>query len=503
MLNNIKIAAKNSFVYGLGNLAAKLVGFVLLPLYTSRLSIADYGTLSILEISSQLIISIFGFSLYQAFDRWYWDPEIKNKQRALFFTVFISLIIISGIMIVGLTIGSARLSTLLFKDPRLAGLLILMFIASALQIIAVLPMTLLKLQARSIFYTIATLSQFTVNLAATVYFIAGLNQNVEGIYKAQIIGSVVYFVILSKYIIKNMSLKFEVSILKEMLKFSFPLMLSSISGIILTIADRFCINFITGLSELGVYSLGYKIANSIKVLIVTSVQLAINPMIYQMMSRPDNKRFYSKLLTYFCFGVAICVLGISIFSKEIVHLLASRNPDYWEAFKVIPILSLAVLFTTCRDTSLIGLNLTKKSKIIGLVTVSISSLNVLLNVILIYMFDSIGASIAALISSILFFLIIYHYAQKYYFIPYEMKKIGLIISLTVLLYGISLVNLPFPFVFNIVFKLILFCSFPFLLYLFKFYEDIELEVIKGAWRKWRNPCNWKKNYSKSKFDNKI
>jgi len=288
-----------------------------------------------------------------------------------------------------------------------------------------------------------------------------------------------------------------------MLLYSFPLMLSSISGIILSIADRYCINFITGLSELGSYSLGYKIANSIKVLLVTSVQLSINPLIYQMMDKPGNKRFYSKIMLYFCFGVLFCVLGLSLFSKEIVYLLASSNKEYWDAYKVIPLLSFAVLFGMLKDTSLIGLNLSKKTKIIGLVTIAISILNVILNVVLISLLHSVGASIAALVSNILFFWIIYHYAQKYYYVPYEIKKIVILITLGIGIYGISLINFPIPSLFKYLLKFCLIFSMPVILYFLRFYENAELEVIKGTWRKWRNPHNWKKNIANIKFGNKY
>jgi len=493
---------KNSIIYGIGNLSAKLVGFILLPLYTSHLSVADYGALSVLEISAQLIISVFGLALYQAFDRWYWDPELKNKQKSVFFTVFVFLIIVSGLVILVLTIGSRVLSGLLFKNANYAGLIELMVFASAFQIVNVLPMTLMKLQSRSIFYTVSNLIQFTANLVFTILFITEFNQKINGIYQAQIIGSAVYLIILSRYIFQNIEFKFELTVLKEMLVYSFPLMLSSISGIVLSIADRYCINFITGLSELGAYSLGYKIANSVKVLLVTSVQLSINPMIYQMMDKSGNKRFYSKIMLYFCFGVLFCVLGLSIFSKEIVYLLASSNKEYWDAYKVIPLLSFAVLFGMLKDTSLIGLNLSKKTKIIGLVTIIISVLNVILNVILISLLHSIGASIAALVSNILFFWIIYHYAQKYYYVPYEIKKIVILITLGMGIYGISLINFPIPNVIRYLLKFGLIFSMPVVLYFLRFYEEAELEVIKGTWRKWRNPLNWKKNLSRIKLGNK-
>jgi O-antigen/teichoic acid export membrane protein len=175
MLQNIKKAMQDSLVYGVGNMAAKLVGFILLPLYTSRLSVADYGILSVLEITSQLIISVFGLSLYQGFNRWYWDPDLKDKQKSVFFTVFTTLVLMAFTTAVFLMIGAVPLSALLFKAAKFERVIKLMAIASAIQIVAVLPMTLLKLQSRSVFYTVATLSQFTV-LVATGNLVARLNQ---------------------------------------------------------------------------------------------------------------------------------------------------------------------------------------------------------------------------------------------------------------------------------------------------------------------------------------
>jgi len=500
MLKDIKTAIKNSMIYGIGNLSSKLVGFILIPMYVKHLSVSDYGTLSVLEISAQLIIAVFGFALYQGFNRWYWDPEIKDRQKGLFFTSLITLAAITGLMVCSLASLSTQISSFLFHTPKFAGVLRLMICASALQILVVLPMTLMKLQSRSVLYTVSSLIQFTVNLATTIYFITVLNQNIEAIYRAQIIGLVVFLGINLKYILKNIKIKFESRVLIEMLGFSFPLMLSSISGIIFTIADRFCINYITGLAALGAYSLGYKIANSIKVILIMSVQLALNPMIYQMMSQPNNKRFYSKIMTYFSFGVQICVLGLSMFSREFVHLLAHSNPDYWDAQMVIPILSFSILFGMLKDTAVIGLNLTKKTKIIGTVTIVLSLINIGFNAVFIYLLGSIGASIAALLSNLIFFLIIYHFAQKSYYIPYEMKKIATMILLAVLIYGISLINIPIPPILKIIIKVVLLVLLPVLLYLVGFYEKVEISVIKGAWRKWRNPLHWIKNFSKIKID---
>jgi len=114
----------------------------------------------------------------------------------------------------------------------------------------------------------------------------------------------------------NMSLKnikpiFELRILREMLSFSTPLIVSSLAGIILTVTDRYMLRFLVDLKAVGIYSLGFKVANTLRVFIISSVMMALQPTIYKMMNAPDNKRFYSKSMTYFSFGLMICVLGLS------------------------------------------------------------------------------------------------------------------------------------------------------------------------------------------------
>ena len=130
--------------------------------------------------------------------------------------------------------------------------------------------------------------------------------------------------------------------------------------------DKYSLKFLVGLSAVGIYALGFKIANSIKVFVVRSVQLALSPMNYKMMDQSQNKRFYSKIMTYFTFGIMFFVIGFSIFSYELITLLA-RNKDYWEAYKIVPIISFAILFDMLRNTSTIGLNIVKKTKCVGII----------------------------------------------------------------------------------------------------------------------------------------
>jgi len=492
MLDNLKKAFSKSIIYSIGNLSTKIVGLILIPIYTQKLTTADYGILGVLEITSELLIAVFSLSLHQAFLRLYWDKKFKDKKKDMFFTTIASIMIIACIMFIGLYPFISELSLFLLGDMDFSFLIKLMLLSVGLKIIMRIPSTLMRVQGRSSLYSIANISRLLIILSSTIYFIIGLNHKVEAIFEAQIIGQCFYFLFLLKYIIKNIKFKFNIPVLKEMLNYGFPLIFSSISGIILTLGDRYCLRFLTQFSNVGIYNLGYKVANILKVFFVSSIQLALPPMIFKMIDQPNCKRFYSKIMTYVALILSFFVLIVSMFGKEAIKFVVT-NKDYWDAYKVIPILSLSTLFLMLMYISTTGLTIMKKTKILAKLVMIISAVNIGSNLLLIPIWNIIGAAAATLMSRILHFIIVYYYAQKVYHISYEIKKIITIIILGLALYTLSLFVTDLTLIFRVSIKIVLIISFPFLLYPLKFYEDIELLRINQAWQKWIDPGNWKKN----------
>jgi O-antigen/teichoic acid export membrane protein len=253
------------------------------------------------------------------------------------------------------------------------------------------------------------------------------------------------------------------------------------------------------MGNVGIYSLGFKIANTIRVFLITSVNLALQPMIFKMMNDPANKRFYSKVMTYFSFGLMFFVLFFSIYASEIVKVISSKM-DYWQAYKIVPVLSLSMLFSMLRDVAYTGLNISKRTRIIAFLIFLAALLNILLNQIFIPRWSFYGAAIATTLSQIIFFGSVLYFAQRYYPIPYELNKIILMVVTGIVLYFIGLLFDPLPLVFRLPLKFLLIVVFPFILFLFHFYEPVELVRMRQIWDKWHNPGNWGKNLSKIKFN---
>jgi O-antigen/teichoic acid export membrane protein len=499
MLSRIKSTARNSIIYGIGNLSSKLIGLILLPLYTTVLPVAEFGKLAMLETTAQILVAIFGLSLNSAYFRWYWDKEYTAKQKSLFFTILAFLFVMVLIMFAGMNLAAPRLSQLLLDSGQNAKLIRLMALTTAFDILGVIPLTLMRLEEKPFLFITSNIIKFTVNLLLTILFIVGLHHRIEGIYEAQIIGNVIFFIFLSRYIWRHMEFRFETRILKEMLSFSLPLMLAAIAGFFITMTDRYTLKFMNGLAQLGSYQFGFKVSNSIKVIIVNSLNYAVQPLIYKLMDEPNNKRFYSKVLTYSGFAIMLLVISISVFGKELVMLLA-RKKEYWDAWLVIPFLSFGLFFGSLRDTLFTGLSFAKKSKVSAAITISSAFINVLLNIVLIFYFQSIGAALATLLAQFFYFFLVWKYSQKYYFIPYETLKIFKIFVTGAIITSLAMLTNKLTLIPALAIKLVLIGLFPVVLYIWNFYEEIELIRMKEIWAKWKNPRTWKSQLKKKPSD---
>lgn len=230
-----------------------------------------------------------------------------------------------------------------------------------------------------------------------------------------------------------------------------------------------------------------------------SVQLALTPTVFRMVDKPGIKRFLSKIMTYFTYGLMFFVIGISLFGQEIVKVLTAANPDYWEAYTVIPFIAFGIVFGMMKDTTSYGLQIAKRTSVIAIVIAAVSILNMVLNILLIPIIGTIGAALSTLLSQIIYFGAMLHYAQRYYPVPYEFRKVFLSIGVGALLCMIACLIRNWELGWRLFIKTLLLTGYPVLLYFFGLYDKNELNALRGFWGKWRRPGNWNKNIRTLKF----
>lgn len=494
MIGSIKSTVKDTAIYGFGNMAVKLVGLVLIPVYTNKkfFFTEDFGVIGMLEISGMVLLAFLSFSLQQSFTRWYWDKDHRDNQKGIFFMILISQLVVSLVLCIILIPLSHSFSEILFHSTDWAKAIVLLIIASAVQSVNYLVSTLMRLQSRSSLYTVTNLVKLIVVLGLTLFFILVRKMGIEGIYLAQVIGNVIFLLMLGGYTTNNCRVFFNWKVLREMNVYGFPLFIGGLAAVLLNVVDRFSLNSMSALTAVALYTLAIKVSSVIKLVLVDSVKLAILPAFLKKMDSPDNKRYYSKILTYTSFVTMVAIVGTSLFSMEVIKLI-SNSRDFWGAIVIVPVLCLAIFFTNLKEVTVYGLHIAKKSRTFGGIVVASTIINLILNIILIPLWDIAGAAVATLLSQFVYWFGCYIFAQKAYYIPYEIRKLAILFVIGTLFTLSSLVLNNLDLALRLPIKFLFAFLFPVVLYFFKFYEPVEINAMKGFARKWSDLSMLKKN----------
>jgi len=497
MFKDLKYSTRHIIIYGIGNMLSKLVGLVLLPLYTSHLTTGEYGMLGYLEVTSQFLIAILAFSLPTALLRWCAAEKDPTRQRSIIFTTLSSSIVFLVMVNALLIPFSGTFSNWAFDSINFRSYFTILFLSMSFDILNQICFSLIRFKERSFLYITVSTSKFAAILLMNIYFVAYLNMGVKGIILSQLIGNITLLVFSIPFLVRHMYPSFSFRILREMMKYGVPLIFTTLSTLVLTMSDRYLIEYFLDFSALGIYSLGYKMGGVINVFIIQSFQLGFLPIAYKMYEREDHGRFFPKVFTYFTLSLVVAALGLSLFSREFIVMFSYTNRDFWAAYTVVPLISLSFVFKGMQYYFSLGLHYVKKTHYNVLIVLVCAARSVGLNFLLIPWLGILGAAVTINLATIIMAILYLHYSQKQFFIRYETRKIILLIVLSVVLFLISMLTYSLHKYLAMGIKTILFLSFPFLLYLFRFYEPVELQRIHEIWVRWRDPRKWTSNLKKA------
>jgi O-antigen/teichoic acid export membrane protein len=428
MLKSIKVSFKDTIIYGLGNIAVKIVGLILIPLYTNHkyFSVDDFGYMGMLEISGLVLTAVMASALPQSLTRWFWDKDHKENQKGIFFMSLSTQVIVSLLFCVVLIPLSGTLSQVIFSQPDWGKVITYVILASSIQSVNNIINTLMRLQSRSLLYTLTNLLKLLSVLSLTLYFILSKKMGIEGIFLAQVIGNSLVVLILLGYTLRNIKFYFNWEVFSSMGAYGFPLLLANVAAALLTVIDRYSLNSLTVMKSVALYTLAFKITSVLKLVIVDSMKLALGPMMIKRIDSPDNKRFYSKVLLYSSYILMFAVVGVSLFSYEAIKVIADSK-EFWGAVIIIPVLSLSIFFVNMKEVTVYGLHIAKKTKIIGIIVAFSTVISLVLNILLIPVWDITGAAIATLLSQFIYWYACFYFSQKVFYVPYEIRKILLLL----------------------------------------------------------------------------
>jgi len=427
MISEIKKFLKHSFIYGTGALLSKIVGFLLIPLYTRYLTTSDYGVLELLDLTSTIVSIFISMRIGSAVIRFYYDSTGELEQKKVVSTAYMATFASALLVVLFSQIFSIRLSCLIFDTNVYDKYFKLVFMATALSLISSVPEAYLMARKQSIFYTIISLMTLSSYLILNIYFIVFLKMGILGILYSSVITKIFNSSVLSFYCITKNSLFFSFTKFKSMLKFSLPLIPANVGTFILNYADRFILQKLATTAEVGIYALGYKFGYILPTLVMGPINMIWVPQMFELASKSDKKTI-EKMFTYIMLILIFCGLSLILLTKDAIRIMAT--PPFYPAYKVVSFVVLGYIFRGMASFFWDGIMVSKKTIYIG-ISVFVSALsNILLNILLIPQFKGMGAAYATAISFFIMFCLVYFFCQKVYPISCEWNRISKILRYT-------------------------------------------------------------------------
>lgn len=412
--------------------------------HTKKLARADYGETTILLAYMIFFNVILSYGMETSFFRFY---NSENNKKDVIQT--------STISVFWTSIGFLFL-TLFFKNTLSGWINVeVEFVTYAIWILVldalvIIPFSKLRAEQRPIVYAVIKIGNVIINMALNVFFLMYLPSIAQNhpdsfiatfyfedfqigyIFLANLIASLVTFIVLSPNYFK-IKWQFNVQLWKKMMYYGFPILIAGIAFAVNEHLDKIILEHLLpkdiGKAEVGAYAACYKLG-LFMVLFATAFRLGIEPFFFSHAKNENAKETYAVITKFFVIIGSLILLAVIVFA-DILKMIMIQDQSYWEAMKVVPLIILANFFLGIYNNLSVWYKLTDKTKIGAYISIIGAILTLVLNYLLIPKYSYMGSAIGTIVAYGTMMVISYILGNKYYPIPYDMKKISAYLGISI------------------------------------------------------------------------
>ena len=461
-MNPFKRLAGQTAIYGIPSILWRFLNYLLVPLYTyGLLTQREYGIVNVYYSFTALLMVILTYGMETAFFRF---SVTEPDKKRVFSTGLISILVTSSAFLVLAHLFSQTVAGWI-DYPQYPEFVIWFAWILALDAVSAIPFAKLRSENRPVLFSVIK----SINILATValnlillILVPYLHRNfgdsftgrvadlfyrpgwtIEYIFIANLLASILTLVLLTPQIVR-MRWILDLRLLKRMLVYALPLLVAGMAGIINETFDRILLRYLlppgTAEAQVGIYSACYKIA-ILMVLFIQAYRFAAEPFFFSQMKNQDARQVYARVMDYFVLTVSLIFLVTMLFLDN--FFIYFIGPAFREARNVIPVLMLAKLFLGVYYNLSIWFKVTGKTMWGAIFTVIGAAVTLGLNIYWIprssdhLIFGYFGSAWATFFCYTVMMILGYLIGQKYYRIPYNLKKFFGYLGLAVLLYLVS------------------------------------------------------------------
>ncbi|KAA0267389.1 MAG: hypothetical protein EDQ89_11820 [Acidobacteria bacterium] len=421
MLDYLRRLVTTGFAYTAASVVSKVIAVLLLPLYTSYLTPADYGQAELLFSTVVAASIVIRLGLIEALMRFYYLPGERGDR--VIATGFAALLwTTTAGAIVALPFAS-QIGDAISGEPLDPGLVRIAIGGLWVLTLYEYMVTLFRLDERARAYFAFTIGNVVLAIPLTVTLVVALDAGAEGLLLGAYLAGLPFLLWLIAAERRRLALRPDRGLLRRMFRFGLPTMPAEISIYSLAFIDRVIISHSLGPAQLGLYGLAFKFSQAIQV-VVRGFQLAWPPLAYSIRDDEDARRTYAVVVTAFAALCGTIVVGMWLEARWIVRLLAA--PDFFDSYEAIGPLALGAALYGIYLALVVILGRTGKTQYNFPVTAAATIANVVLNLLLVPAWGIVGAGVALTVSYLIVIVLIHAVSRRIFPIPWQWGRLAVI-----------------------------------------------------------------------------
>lgn len=380
------------------------LGFLAFPLYAKALGASSYGIIALLEAYQGVLSILLFVGMTTAFYVFYSHAKEEKERQQVFATstFFGGLILLFALVV---SLFASPIADILFHGEAAASFVTIYAFALFSDYLLTLVNTYLRVEGK--------IGCLAVNGILISFIHHGLNFCIVVLLEGGIGSFVSIFfatksaaVLIAGWQIKRFKLSLrasliDFSLLKKMLKFGAPLILTALTGWVLLLSDRLFINYYVTTADVGIYAVGYKFAMGLWIGVVQPFMTVWEPSLFKTFHE-NSSQGYLKLkrdFTRYLAGIVTIYSAFILFIGEILTLIFARS-EYTHENTIIYLLTASYFFMAIGEMWASVCRLNKTSRFAFWVTLAVMITKVVFNVVLIPNYLLIGAAVASVIAEI-------------------------------------------------------------------------------------------------------
>lgn len=449
-MNDVKKLAGQTVIYGLGTIVPRFLNYaVLTPFYTRIFhKTQEYGVIT--ELYAWMVIAMI--LLTYGMETAYFRFANKEKDPVKVYSTSLISLFTSSLAFILLVFAFIKPVSGFFNYSDHPEYIKMFALIVGIDAFSAIPFAYLRGKKRPVVFSALKIINVIVSIGLAFFFlkiapsvlksggtwilkIYNPSFSVGYVFLSNLIGSAVTLILLLPFIIKIRP-SFDGTLLRRMLAYSWPLLVGGLAGCLNDVLDKILLRRMLGsegLSTVGIYGAGYKVAILMS-LFIQMYRFAAEPFFFERAGKKDSKETYVTTMKYFVIAAVILYLGINLY-MDFIQVLIGRI--YRDSLVIVPIVSMAYLMFGIFINQSIWYKIEDKTIIGVYLTILGASVTVILNVLFIPKYGYMASAWATFASYFVMVIASFIIGNKYYPVKYDIAGIYLYVGIAVAMVMIS------------------------------------------------------------------